>query len=335
MEIRDQFQNVHLIAFGGISFIYQVGPGIAVKVPHTDDFARQQFCNELEIYKTFSRQASCAFIVQCFYYTDDGIFLEHMRDGSLADRIQANHTFDRKIWVVTHVDRLEPLHLQLAWMNDVTQAIAFLESLNLAHGDLRPENILLDSNRIKVTDFDNAASFGTPFTVCQEPWGRELRESEPEYDVPGCAAGLLGPRTEQFALGSIYYYINYGMEVYGDKRLTDAPHDRGPALRDLLQAMQFPVLDCDPMVDELIRKCWHNQFPTIASLAVATKALLNKRCSGEESKAVKEEVNVTLATDRCESNAGNLTGNGASKEALSRELEEHGLFGFLRSKNPC
>lgn len=79
IELEGQFQNVHLIAFGGMSFIYQVGPGIVVKVPHTEDFARQQFCNELEIYKTFSQQPACAFIVQCFYYTDDGIFLEHMR----------------------------------------------------------------------------------------------------------------------------------------------------------------------------------------------------------------------------------------------------------------
>lgn len=66
--------------------------------------------------------------------------------------------------------------------------------------------------------------------------------------------------------------------------------------------MQFPVLDCDP-IGELIHKCWYNQFPTIASLPVATKALLN---SGEESKAVEE--------DGGESDAGNLTGNGASNK---------------------
>ncbi|KAJ9482556.1 hypothetical protein VN97_g10873 [Penicillium thymicola] len=203
-------------------------------------------------------------------------------------------------------------------MNDITQAIAFLESLHPAHGDLRPENILIDGNKIKVTDFDNAAAFGTPFMV-----------------LPRAVAGLLGPRTEQFALGSIYYYINYGMEVYGDKTLTDVPRDRGLALRDLLQAMEFPALDCDPMIDELTHKCWHNQFPTVASLAVATNALLNKRSSGEESKAVTEEINVKLATDGGESDAGNLTGNSASKRALCRKLEEHGLFGFLRPIKPC
>lgn len=220
-------------------------------------------------------------------------------------------------------------------MNDVTQAIAFLESLHLAHGNLRPENILINGNKIKVTDFDNTAAFGTPLMVCQGPWGRELREDEPEYDVPGSAVGLPGPRTEQFALGSICYYINYGMEVYGDKTLTDVPRDSGPALRDLLQAMEFPALDCDPMIGELIHKCWHNQFPTVASLAVATNALLNKRCSGEESKAVKEEINVKLATDGGESDTGNLTGNSASKNALCQKSEENGLFGFLRSNKLC
>lgn len=79
MEIGSQFQKVHLIASGGMSFIYQAYPGIVVKVPLAEDFARQQFCNELEIYKTISQKGACAFIVQCFYYTDDGIFLEHMR----------------------------------------------------------------------------------------------------------------------------------------------------------------------------------------------------------------------------------------------------------------
>ncbi|KAJ5142565.1 uncharacterized protein N7515_001352 [Penicillium bovifimosum] len=144
-------------------------------------------------------------------------------------------------------------------MNGITQAIAFLESLNLAHGDLRPENILLDGNlRIKVTDFDYTAPFGTPFLVCQAPWGRELKGNEPGYDVKEVyGAGLLGPRTEQFALGSIYYFINYGMEVYGDKILTSERRDRGIKLNELLRDMQFPVIGCDPIGD-LISKCWHN-----------------------------------------------------------------------------
>lgn len=48
--------------------------------------------------------------------------------------------------VVTKVEKIEPLSLRLEWMKDQAQGVAFLESLNLSHGDLRPENILLDWN---------------------------------------------------------------------------------------------------------------------------------------------------------------------------------------------
>jgi len=84
------------------------------------------------------------------------------------------------------------------------------------------------------------------------------------------------------------------MEVYGDKRLSAKQRDRGLALRDLLQDMRFPVLDHDSIIGELIWKCWYNQFPTIASLAMSTKALFSKTDSGGESKAISEAMNATL-----------------------------------------
>ncbi|KAJ5135706.1 uncharacterized protein N7515_004984 [Penicillium bovifimosum] len=50
-------------------------------------------------------------------------------------------------------------------VNDLAEAVAFLESLNLAHGDLRPENVLLDRNRLKLSDFESTAKIGTHFEV--------------------------------------------------------------------------------------------------------------------------------------------------------------------------
>lgn len=91
----------------------------------------------------------------------------------------------------------------------------------------------------------------------------------------------MGPRTEQFALGSLYYLINYGFEVYGDRCLTDDPNDHGPRVVDLLQNMDFPKLDGDPLIDDIIKGCWHNQYITIASLAADTKTLLSKAASNE------------------------------------------------------
>ena len=92
MEIEKEFQSLHLKASGSISSVYQVDPGIVVKVPKNDDFARQQFCKELKIYKILSRQAACAFIVQCFYHTKEGIFLEYI-EGDTAE------TYGYKIFI--------------------------------------------------------------------------------------------------------------------------------------------------------------------------------------------------------------------------------------------
>ncbi|OBT89427.1 hypothetical protein VE02_02089 [Pseudogymnoascus sp. 03VT05] len=131
---------------------------------------------------------------------------------------------------VTKVERLEPLSLRMTWMNDLSHGVAFLESLGFAHGDLRPENILLDRGRLKLADFDLLGSEG---------------------GINKGTAGNLGPRTEQFALGSLYYLINYGFEVYGDRCLGDDPSgkEHGPTVVDLLQKKIFPELHGDPMTD--------------------------------------------------------------------------------------
>ncbi|KAJ5570888.1 hypothetical protein N7535_004548 [Penicillium sp. DV-2018c] len=186
--------------------------------------------------------------------------------------------------VVTSVQKLEPLHLRLEWMNDLAQAVAFLESLNLAHGDLRPENILLDRNRLKLSDFDCTDMIGANYEACMCPYGRLLNDKdEKSGQGPSGTSGFLGPRTEQFSLGSLYYLINYGFEVYGDRCLADDPYEHGPKTVDLLQDMVFPELNGDPMIDGVIDKCWHYGYVKIADLAAHTETLLDERSDALES----------------------------------------------------
>ncbi|KGO76584.1 hypothetical protein PITC_087710 [Penicillium italicum] len=286
MDIRQQFPNVHWVWKGGISFVYEVHPRIVVKVPKSGDFEREQFRKELKIYEIFSQHPPCPSIVQCFLYADNGIFLEYMRDVTLCSRIQNNHTRDQQTAVVTKVEKLEPLSLRKEWINDLAQAVTFLESLNLAHGDLRPENILLDRNRLKLSDFDCTAEIGSDFEACIAPYGRILNSDEQDQGRRG-SSGFLGPRTEQFALGSLYYLINYGFEVYGDRRLTEDPKEHGRKVVELLQNMEFPKLDGDPLIDDIIIKCWHNKFATIAELAACTETLLPGRNNRRDTEAEK------------------------------------------------
>lgn len=220
--------------------------------------------------------------------------------------------------MVIKVEKLEPLSLRHEWMNDLAQAVAFLESLNLAHGDLRPENILLDRNRLKLSDFDCTAEIGSEFEACMAPYGRLLGSHEQDQGGRG-SSGFLGPRTEQFALGSLYYFINYGFEVYGDQLLTEDPKEHGCKVVDLLQNMEFPNLNGDPLIDDIINKCWRNRYTTIAELAAYTKILLLGRNNWKD----------TAAEKACTSEE-----DFSLKKRLCQQLEKQGLLHMLSSEEP-
>ncbi|KAJ5100382.1 hypothetical protein N7456_006434 [Penicillium angulare] len=325
MSAREQFPEVHWIWGGGISFVYDVHPCIAVKVPRSGAEERELFQREVNIRKTISRSPPCAYIVQCFHHADNGLFLD-------------NHIYEYPSLLVTKVEKLEPILLRKEWMNDLTQAVAFLESINLAHGDLRPENILLDRNKLKLSDFDCTAEIGAPHEACIVPYGRFLNSNE--SDEVSCGerdAGLLGPRTEQFALGSLYFFINYGFEVYGDRHLTEDYREHGPRAIELLQDMIFPDLNGDPLIDEIIQKCWHNKYGSIAALASA-----DARATGKESPTeiftVAEVNTMQMGRDTSDQHRGSgeiLVLEGFdSKQDLCRDLEKRGLLELLSSGEP-
>lgn len=156
---------------------------------------------------------------------------------------------------------------------------------------------------------------------------------------------MLGPRTEQFALGSIFYFINYGFAVYGDTRLTEDPNKHGCKVVELLQKMQFPNLNGDPLIDDVINKCWHNKYATIAALATYTATLLFERIPPNSSdteaafppeyptEAVKPEI-----TNSGDSDSGDINQNCLpevpSKRSFCESLEKRGLLDMLSSGEP-
>jgi serine/threonine protein kinase len=91
-------------------------------------------------------------------------------------------------------------------MKALAEGIAWLESLGLAHGDLKPENVLVDKqNRVKIGDFDCTNFIGSESEACIPPYGQLLGS---EAGSKEGTLGKLGARTGQFALGSLFDYIN-------------------------------------------------------------------------------------------------------------------------------
>ncbi|OAX79398.1 serine/threonine protein kinase [Emergomyces africanus] len=322
MDLERLLDDLFFVSEGANCYVYEVNPLIVVKVPKAGDQEREQFRKEVEIFNILSRHPPCPYVISCFLHTNDCIFLEYMRDICLSWRIQQNHIRDHETRRVVRVEKFEPLYLRKTWMSDLSHGVAFLESLNLAHGDLRPENILLDRNCLKLSDFDCTMNIGSQFETCIAPYGRLLGSEEgPRQGT----AGLLGPRTEQFALGSLFYLINYGFEVYGDQCFGVDPSgkDHGRVVMNLLQKMIFPELNLEPMIDSIIKRCWYGEYETVAELAADTGKLCGMSSEASRGKIQGVKCSASISAD-----------DFSSRRELCEDLVRCGIPKALSLRDP-
>lgn len=129
---------------------------------------------------------------------------------------------------------------------------------------------------------------GIDFKACMTPCGRILNINETDRGGRG-SSGSLGLK-KQTALSSLYYPINYRFEVTKID-VSETPKEHGAKVIDLSQDVEFPTLDGDPAINDIIYKCWHNKYATVADLATQTKTLLTE--GANEEGANSELISVT------------------------------------------
>jgi serine/threonine protein kinase len=135
-------------------------------------------------------------------------------------------------------------------------AAAWLESQGYAHGDMCPRNILFDNkDQLKLVDFDHAIKIGGNLDVGYEPYVRCRRGGQ----VGGGQYGTAGAITEQFALGSIFWYMSRGTELYHELE--------GPEQVNRLIDGIFPATEPTDPIDNIIGDCWHGKFQSIADVS--------------------------------------------------------------------
>ncbi|KAL8982697.1 MAG: hypothetical protein Q9177_005192 [Variospora cf. flavescens] len=252
-------QPLEILGWGSVGIVWGVTKTIAVKRLKTltkDDEPR----NEHLVFDLLDKYPSCPNIVQSFHRTPSAIFLHRMTGGTLDQRLRGLQTRDPVRHLVIQVHTQQPIQLVWRWMAELTDAIAWLEKLGLVHGDLRPPNLLLDfDDHLKVSDFDSTVTTGEACEGLPPPWARVIGD---EGAGKRGTFGYHGPRTEQFAIGSIIYTITRGFEPYEDQSLGE---DHGPMVVNLLQAKVFPTTDNNE-IDAIIRKCWDGTYSSIQDL---------------------------------------------------------------------
>lgn len=172
------------------------------------------------------------------------------------------------------MSRPDEVRPYLRWMQQLSEAVACLESHGYVHGDINPQNILFDEqDQLKLIDFDYALKIGDDLNVGYEPYVRSRRRGEEGGDY-----GVAGPITEQLALGSVFWFMTRGAELYHDIE--------GPEQVDRLMNAQFPATNSQDEIDCIIHNCWHGKFPSVTALYQQIREVT---VFGDEYRARKKE----------------------------------------------
>lgn len=250
---------------GATGWVYKIDDRIAVKYCSEPDKDYEGLKREMAFFDILEKHEPCPDIIQSFLRVPRANFLALMSGGSLHTRLEAHQKRSD--------DRLRVLEVTWTasdgqikqWLMELCNAATWLESLGYVHGDIRPPNVLFDSeDHLKLADFDCVARIGTPSQGAAAPWARFLG---PEAGSEEGTYGACGPRTEQFAIGSILYCLTRGYEPYEMDDLEDITEPI-----DLMQRMEFPALG-DGHLDTIIERCWRGQFPLLRDLSEVVKSL--------------------------------------------------------------
>ncbi|KAK4034362.1 hypothetical protein C8A01DRAFT_49254 [Parachaetomium inaequale] len=179
--------------------------------------------------------------------------------ASLDTRLQRNQR--REKHKVLQVLRIEDRHLIERWAAELCAAL----------------------DHLKLTDFDCVARIGDASYSNAPPWARLY----PDPLTGKGRWGLYGPKTEQFAIGSLLYCMTRGHEPYGH------PEEDNPEL-DVVRLFKegvFPRVNAEgDVLDCIIDRCWAGWYESIKDLAEAAAQLL---------AAVDMSAATTFSTEYC------------------------------------
>ncbi|KAK2873756.1 hypothetical protein FQN49_002102 [Arthroderma sp. PD_2] len=260
------------VGSGNKSIVYKVGLSIVVKAVRDQSSkaeGQHPFLREIDFYKRLNQQQDrCPNIIECFLALPDHLFLSYcnlnriqLRFAEYQHRQADSNGFPGRL---IRVDQYEDPALIGRWIQQVTSALEYIEKMGFSHNDLHPRNCLLDDNlNLKLCDFDRTTTIGQYLEGVFAPWARKLADGPLKGSY-----GLCSARTEQFAVGTLLYFMVYGHEPYED---IDLAKQNPGELSHRFEHMQFPKLDRDQVFDGLISACWYNVYPTMALVAYDVK----------------------------------------------------------------
>ncbi|CAM9360959.1 MAP kinase-activated protein kinase 2-like [Lampetra fluviatilis] len=244
----------------------------------------------VEVYENIHQSKKCLLIV-----------MECMEGGELFNRIQ-----DRGDQAFTEREASEI-------MRDIGRAIEHLHSINIAHRDVKPENLLYTSRRsdpvLKLTDFGFAKetlSFNSLATPCYTPYYVAPEVLGPEKYDKSCDMWSLGVIMYILLCGFPPFYSNHGLAISPGmkKRIRlgqyEFPSPEWTAVSEEAKQVIRKLLKTDPTermtIAEFMNHPWINQLMEVPQTPLHTSRVLKEE--KELWEDVKDEMTSALATMR-------------------------------------
>ncbi|KAK5999956.1 hypothetical protein QM012_005044 [Aureobasidium pullulans] len=244
--------NLPLIAFTSSALVFGVSERVVSKTPflfgsstrldkQLTDQNIESLEQEKEIVRILQRKSHPNFLHTILVF-QQGIFMDYLH-MTLYQRL---------------TQPALPISPQLKarWIQQIVSAVAWLAELGLAHGDLRPNNIMLDkSANLKLIDFGCTVKFGDELVTGNPPFCK-LDEN---LNTP-----LAGAESETFAIGSCLFNIHFGYPPLSgiDEQEMDEKWSKH----------EYPPTGDDEL-GVIIQKCWDGEFESMAALDAVVKTL--------------------------------------------------------------
>lgn len=153
-----------------------------------------------------------------------------------------------------------PRDLLLGWLSDAAEGLDYLiEKHNLQHLDVKPKNLFLVGDRVKVADF------GLVKHLERHSSSGLMGGVTPVYAAPETFANKISKHSDQYSLAVVYVELLTGMKPFHGKNI------RQLALQHMTEAPDLSALPAEdrPIVAQALSKNPDDRFPSCAAFVNA------------------------------------------------------------------
>lgn len=226
-EITDE-----IIGEGGYCVVHRgvdrrTGDAVAVKMLSKMDTPAREFWTEVDVLRTAGKHPNIVELRDVFETEDFWYIVQDLAShGELFDQLVANGPYSEQ-------QASESIR-------ELCDALQYLHRKGIVHGDIKPENILLDNGRMCLVDFGvsfrvgervfgdpqltGTVAYAAPETLIQETKERgrpRFLTGDKSEDSPGYESNV-GPKADMFALGIVLYILLCGSHPFDPyNNLTD------------------------------------------------------------------------------------------------------------------